>query len=328
MSDPILDITGLGHAYEGVPCLRDVNLRVDAGELVTLLGASGCGKTTLLRAVAGFVLPASGSIRVAGTEVVAEGVERAPAERRGVGLVFQDYALFPHMSVAENVAFGVHDHPDRGSRVDELLEMVRLSEHRQRRPAALSGGQQQRVALARALAPRPSLLLLDEPFANLDASLRAGLRAELMAVLQRVGAAALLVTHHREEALSVADRVVVLGDEAGRPGAGATVLRQGPPLDVYRDPRSRAVAELTGEASFLVDDEGSLTVLRPEEGRFEVDPTGDATVTGRQLLGGRYALTLDTPQGRAVVEAEVSEAAAPGERGWLRRIRAGAPLNL
>ena len=148
-----------------------------------------------------------------------------------------------------------------------------------------------------------------------------------MSVLQRVGAAALLVTHHREEALSVADRVVVLGEEAARPGTGATVLREGPPLDVYRDPRCRAVAELTGEASYLVDEEGALTLLRPEDGRFDVDAAGDAKVVARQLLGGRYALTLHTPQGEAIVESEVAEAAAPGDRGWLRRIRPGALLS-
>ncbi len=330
-ASPVLEVLDLGHAYDGTACLSEVSLEIGPGEFVTILGASGCGKSTLLRAVAGFVTPASGTVRIGGRTVVDGGVEQTPAERRGVGLVFQEYALFPHMTVHDNVAFGVAHHADGGeARVREMLDLVGLSDLSGRRPAQLSGGQQQRVALARALAPGPSLLLLDEPFANLDAALRHGLRRELRAVLSDVGAAGLLVTHNRQEALAVADRVVVLGHHPDRPGGGATVLRSGPPEEVYADPRLRTVARLTGEASFLpaLGDPETTVALRPEDAEFIPDPGGDCTVSDVQFLGGRSSLTVDTPDGPVVTEVAPGEALpCPGDLGRLRRVRPGCPVD-
>ena len=328
---PVLAVRALGHDYPGHACLDDVSLEVAAGELVTILGRSGCGKSTLLRAIAGLVTPQRGSIDIAGDTVVSDGRERTPAERRAVGLVFQEYALFPHMSVADNVAFGVVDQPDRGAaRVRQMLELVGLSDLSDRLPAQLSGGQQQRVALARALAPGPQLLLLDEPFANLDAALRHGLRRQLRTALAEVGAAGLLVTHNREEALSVADRVLVLGRPADAPEAGARVLREGPPEQVYAEPRLRAVALLTGEASFLPSetDPEVIVALRPEDARFDADPEGACEIIDVQFAGGRSSVTVDTPDGPVILEV-VSGEALPrrGARGRLRRVRPGSAVD-
>ena len=330
---PALRVLALGHHYGGQPCLDDVTLQVDPGELVTVLGRSGCGKSTLLRAIAGFVTPQRGSIDIAGVEVVADGVERTPAERRGIGLVFQEYALFPHMTVRQNVAFGVEGRPDRGAaRAAEVLALVGLSDLADRRPFQLSGGQQQRVAIARALAPGPQLLLLDEPFANLDAALRHGLRSELRRVLADVGAAALLVTHNREEALSVADRLVVLGrpETHAADAAGATVLRSGPPRDVYDDPQSRTVALLTGEASFVpsLDDPQRSVALRPHDAAFDEEADGACTIRDAQFIGGRTLLVVETPDGQIIVESTGTKPAPrPGHRGGIRRLQPGAPLQ-
>ncbi len=214
-----------------------------AGRLVALLGPSGCGKTTLLRTVAGLERPDSGEVRVG--ERVLSGPERfVPAERRQVGMVFQDAALFPHLSVARNVAYGLRRRaPDRAPRVAEALALVGLSGFEARMPATLSGGQLQRVALARALAPRPSVILLDEPFSNLDAPLRAELRLEVRRMLAGIDATALFVTHDQEEAFLVGDEVAVMG--------GGQVAQQGGPTELYELPATREVAEFIGDANFV-----------------------------------------------------------------------------
>ncbi|MGH2699443.1 MAG: ABC transporter ATP-binding protein, partial [Actinomycetota bacterium] len=202
--------------------LDDFDLPLREGVLLALLGPSGCGKTTALRIVAGLEHAESGNVWVGDRQVQGRGVFVAPEKRR-IGMVFQDWALFPHLDVWHNVAFGL----PRGerSRVDEVLEMVRLDRHSGRMPHELSGGQQQRVALARALAPSPRVILLDEPFSNLDATLRAKVRAEVAGLLRTAGATAIFGTHDQEEALSVADEVAVMSD--GR------VLQVGAPHDVY-----------------------------------------------------------------------------------------------
>lgn len=327
MSEPLI-VEDLRHRYGPTPVLDGVSFAVSRGEFVAILGASGCGKTTVLRAIAGLVTPTGGAIHINGRVVVSGGRERVPVERRGVGLVFQEYALFPHMTVAQNVGFGL-PRGERPSRVAALLSLAGLDGLAERRPAALSGGQQQRVALVRALAPRPHLLLLDEPFANVDAERRNALGAQLRSTVRAEGTAALLVTHDRADALRLADRVVAVV-----PGAdGATIAQVGPPTQLYHRPSSEAVARLTGPATFLDGVAGGHSaqtalgtvslaeprqgpvrlLLRPEQLRF--DPDGDQPILERGFLGRGWLLTMQTPAGP--LSAEV-DALPSGSSGTLR----------
>ncbi|MBV9655710.1 MAG: ABC transporter ATP-binding protein [Acetobacteraceae bacterium] len=239
---PLLDVRGLRVAYGPTMALNALDLSVEAGELFVLLGGSGSGKTTLLRTIAGFLRPAAGSIRLRG-----EPIDALPPHRRPVNTMFQSYALFPHMSVADNIAFGLRSaglgRRARAARVAEMLDLVQLGGFGRRRPQELSGGQQQRVALARSLAPRPALLLLDEPLSALDPSLRDATRSELMRVQQLLGTTFILVTHDQEEALTMATRIGVMQD--GR------LAQSGPPAEVYERPGSRFVAEFLGAANIL-----------------------------------------------------------------------------
>jgi iron(III) transport system ATP-binding protein len=241
-ASPIVACRGLRRNYGPVAAVDDLELDVVRGELLAVLGPSGCGKTTLLRLVAGFERPDAGTIAIEGVTVAGPGTF-VPPERRRVGIVVQDHALFPHLTVAANVGYGIRRRPDRDRRVAEVLAMVGLDAHGERYPAELSGGQQQRVAIARALAPEPGVILLDEPFANLDAALRARIRFEVRAILKAAGATALLVTHDQEEALSLADRVAVV--DHGR------VVQVGRPDDVYRRPATPFVARFVGDADLL-----------------------------------------------------------------------------
>ena len=244
MSTPAVAFEGVDKAYGGVPAAIDLALEVQPGELVTLIGPSGCGKSTALRLIAGLERPDRGGIRIAG-ETVAGAGRFVPPERRRVGLVFQDHALFPHLTVARNVAFGLHGtaRPARDARVQEVLDLVRLGHLAARYPHELSGGEQQRVALARALAPRPAVVLLDEPFSSLDENLRAQVRAELVGVLRETGTTAVFVTHDQTEALSIGDRVVVMRD--GR------IEQADTPAGVFERPATRFVASFMGDADFL-----------------------------------------------------------------------------
>jgi len=240
----VLEIETLRRTYGDEDAVRDVSLSVTEGELVTFLGPSGCGKTTLLRMIAGLEQPSHGSIRLDG-EVVGSERRFVPAEDRDVGFVFQDFALFPHLTVEENVRFGI-DHWDadrQRERADELLELVGLEDHRKKRPEALSGGQKQRVALARSLAPEPALLLLDEPFSNLDVRLRIEMREEVRRILKETGVTAISVTHDQEEALSISDRVAIMN--------GGRLEQVGKPEVVFENPESRFVASFLGRASFI-----------------------------------------------------------------------------
>jgi iron(III) transport system ATP-binding protein len=227
--------------YGEVTAVDDVDLDVRRGEFLAVLGPSGCGKTTLLRLVAGFEHPDAGSVEIGGRVVVGPGTRLAPEDRR-VGMVFQESALFPHLDVAGNVGFGL---PRRGAdgRVAEMVALVGLSGLHHRMPHELSGGQQQRVALARALAPDPALILLDEPFSSLDATLRAQLRVEVREILRRAGATALFVTHDQAEALEISDRVAVM--RAGR------IEQVSTPDELYLRPANRFVAGFVGEANLL-----------------------------------------------------------------------------
>ncbi|MEX1163341.1 MAG: ABC transporter ATP-binding protein [Nitriliruptor sp.] len=291
---------GLVKAYGTTVAVDGVDLDVPRGTLTALLGPSGCGKTTVLRMIAGLLAPDAGEIVIDG-RIVADHRTSVPPEKRPVGLVFQDYALFPHLSVARNVAYGLGDLPRRARReqVHEVLDLVGLGDLGRRLPSALSGGQQQRVALARALAPSPELVLLDEPFSNLDASLRSTVREEVRSILRAADATAVFVTHDQEEALSLADRVAVM--QAGR------IHQVDEPQTLYTRPATRFVAGFVGEAdvlparridTYLVDTAlGQLpttdavtspevaAVIRPESLQVSADPRGTATITGIEYFG-------------------------------------------
>ncbi|MDS0258636.1 ABC transporter ATP-binding protein [Haloarcula sp. S1CR25-12] len=244
--ETVLSIDGVSKDYGAELAVEELSLSVNDGELLTLLGPSGCGKTTTLRMIAGLEAPSEGTITIAGETVTAadDGAFRKP-EERDVGIVFQDYALFPHLTVAENIAFGLDEMDDveTGERVAELLELVDLEAHDEKMPSQLSGGQQQRVALARSLAPEPDVLLLDEPFSNLDVRLRVEMREEVRRILKRAGVTAISVTHDQEEALSISDRVAIMNDGA--------IAQIGNPGEVFENPESRFVASFLGQASFL-----------------------------------------------------------------------------
>lgn len=227
---------------ERVIALDGVDLDVNDGELLTLLGPSGCGKTTLLRSVAGFEIPDTGTITIADVPVIGDGVRFMPAHQRGVGLVPQEGALFPHLSVGQNVGFGLREQRRRAQRrmISEALELVGLAGYEKRRPHELSGGQQQRVALARAIAPRPRIILLDEPFSSLDEYLRDTLRTQVRHLLKELGTTAILVTHDQEEALAMGDRVAVM--RAGK------LIQVDHPRQAYYQPLDLELARFLGEA--------------------------------------------------------------------------------
>jgi iron(III) transport system ATP-binding protein len=286
-------LEGVTKRFGDVSAVRDASLDVAGGEILALLGPSGCGKTTLLRTIAGFERPDAGTIEVGGRVVA--GAAWAPPEARGVGMVFQDYALFPHLTVAENVGFGLARR-DRAKRVPALLALVDLCGLGARYPHELSGGQQQRVALARALAPAPRVVLLDEPWSNVDPQLRAELRAEVSAVLRPLHVTAILVTHDREEAFSVADRIALMRD--------GSIVQVGTPEELYFAPVDRWAAEFLGAGNVLTGEAhrgvahtplgavatngaaGAVALLvRPELVGLAPDPDGDGEVVSREFRG-------------------------------------------
>ena len=269
-SGPLLDLRAVTQGYAGAVVLRELNLTLRRGTIACLLGASGCGKTSVLRAIAGFEPLLAGEIVLNG-EVVSRPGRRLPPEARRVGMVFQDYALFPHLDVAENVGFGLHGSGkrERDARVSELLATVGLAESGGKFPHELSGGQQQRVALARALAPRPELLLLDEPFSNLDVELRERLSAEVRAILKEQRTTALLVTHDQHEAFGFADEIGIMHHGA--------ILQWDSPYNLYHRPATRIVADFIGQGVFL-----PATVLDRSHVRCELG-----------ILDAREALSFD-----------------------------------
>jgi len=307
--DAVLSCRGVSKSFGSVAALESFDLELRAGSLMALLGPSGCGKTTALRIMAGFERPDAGEVWVAERRVAARCAWVAPEHRR-IGMVFQDWALFPHLDVWHNVAFGLPK--EHGERVREVLELVRLAGYDRRMPHELSGGQQQRVALARALAPSPQLILLDEPFSNLDASLRASVRAEVRAVLRAAKATAIFVTHDQEEALSIADELAVMC--AGR------ILQVGAPHDVYRAPLSRQVAGLVGEANFLpgrvarervstplgtmpargVGDGAVQVMIRPETIHLEAGCIDDAVIVDTEFYGHDQVVRARLADGTAI----------------------------
>jgi iron(III) transport system ATP-binding protein len=311
----IIEVNRVSKRYNQTIAVKHCDLQVASGEILALLGPSGSGKTTLLRLIAGFERPDEGRILISDRTVVdiASSIW-VPAETRGVGMVFQDYALFPHLTVEQNVRFGLRNgsKSDRQSRVQELLRLTELFPYGDRYPHELSGGQQQRVALARALAPRPRVVLLDEPFNGLDPELRPQMRREVAGILRRLGTAAVLVTHDQEEALGMADHVAVIRN--------GELQQIGTPEDIYYSPRTVFVANFVGHADFIP---GVVTgpQIQTEIGVFPCAadiPAGPvqvmirheavnakpggilATVEEREFLGGEILYRLRLPSGATV----------------------------
>ncbi|MEM8830093.1 MAG: ABC transporter ATP-binding protein [Cyanobacteria bacterium P01_G01_bin.19] len=311
--------------------LDDVSLALEQGDLLGLLGPSGCGKTTLLRIIAGFESISQGTVEIAG-KTVCDNCDFIPAERRNTGMVFQDYALFPHLTVEENIAFGLHNQVKKlkkkmiffkqqsssstKQRVNEVLELVGLSSLSKRYPHQLSGGQQQRISLARALAPQPSLILLDEPLSNLDVQVRHRLRSEIRAILKAAGTSAIFVTHDREEAMAISDKIAVM--RRGKIEQVAT------PEETYLNPQSRFVAEFVTQANFIpaqrsnrhwvtelgkvraagslaeVSNEKGDLMLRQEDIILTPDVDSDMTIVERQFLGREYYYSIETQSGKRI----------------------------
>ncbi len=331
----ILQLEGVTKAFglSSPPAVTDMSFTLTSGEILGILGPSGCGKTTLLRLIAGFEVPQAGTIAIAAYPVAGGGVW-IPPEKRDIGIVFQDYALFPHLNVADNISFGLRQKRLKSSisiaeRTHEVLALVGLEGLQKRYPHELSGGQQQRVALARALAPQPSLILLDEPLSNLDVQVRLRLREEIRTILKASGISAIFVTHDQEEALCISDWVAVM-----RQG----YLEQfGTPETIYRQPKTRFVAEFVTQANFiparrkgqgwdtelgyfesdktLTIDQGEIAIaeedihLKLNEGK--ADQSGVAIVRDRQFLGREYRYRLLTPSGQEIkAVAPISQAFA------------------
>lgn len=314
--------------YGEVVALAGFDLEVAEGSIVGLLGPSGSGKTTALRMVAGFEQPDRGTVEIAGSVVAGPGVMTPPEQRR-VGMVFQDYALFPHLTVAANVGYGVGA-AERRQRVAEVLDLVGLSAGADRHPHELSGGEQQRVALARALAPRPEVVLLDEPFSNLDARRRDRVRREVRTILVEARATAVFVTHDQEEALAMSDTVAVMRD--GR------VLQVAAPGELYRRPSDCWVARFLGEAEFVRGSAGGGIVetalgsftedrglsgpvevmIRPEAVEI-VDGGSGAVVVDREFYGHDQLVTLQLGGGRRLLSRiGPSPALDPGDEVGIR----------
>ncbi len=303
--------------FGNVLALDDVSFSLGATELLALVGPSGCGKSTLLRTIAGLVRADHGRLRLGGL-VVDDGTRHVPPEHRRIGLVFQDHALFPHLRVAENIAFGVRDasRRDTNGRVAEMLEVVDLVGYGERFPHELSGGERQRVALARALAPRPALMLLDEPFASLDSNLRSQLRASVTAALEITGTPGVFVTHDQEEALATGDRIAVM--RSGR------IEQLADPVSVYHSPANSFVARFMGEVNLLPitsDAGGARTLLgpvdttdvgrdvssemqamlRPDDVTFTESAVGGACIVGAEFRGTTWGYRIELPGGIQVL---------------------------
>ncbi len=313
-----LDFSNVSQAYADTPVLQGVSFHVEPGEIACLLGASGCGKTTILRCIAGFEPVLDGTVALDGHTISAPGVSLPPEQRR-IGVVFQDYALFPHLTVAGNIAFGLRSAgaAERDARVRELLDMVGLDAMGDKYTHELSGGQQQRVALARALAPRPQLLLLDEPFSNLDVEMRERLSVEVRDILKREQITAVLVTHDQNEAFNIADMIGIMRN--GR------IEQWDTPYQLYHEPRTRYAAEFIGQGLFLSGTVLGNGGIRTEIGEFTPDirpkwPEGtavdvllrpddvlhddaspmQATVLHKAFRGAEFLYTLRLPQGGEV----------------------------
>jgi iron(III) transport system ATP-binding protein len=328
-----LRVTGLVKRFGSLPVVDNVDLAAAKGELLALLGPSGCGKTTTLRMIAGLDVPDAGVIEVNG-HVVADSSRSEPPERRQIGMVFQDGALFPHLSVAKNVGFGLRRQDNRREIIADALRLVGLAGYENRMPHELSGGEQQRVALARALAPNPAVILLDEPFSNLDAELRRSIRMEVRDILGRAKATTILVTHDQEEALSLADRVLVMW--------GGRITQDASPEEIYFRPASKAIGIFVGEAQFIpgiahgrrvdcvlgeLPADGAAAgpvdiMIRPES--LRIAPPGEAenanaTVLSRHFFGHDQLLKVRFDSGCVLnVRLGTYGGIRPGDRVYVR----------
>ena len=312
-----LSVDGVSRAFGSVSAVNNVSFTLNGSSVVALLGPSGCGKTTLLHLIAGLLETDSGTISLGGNMVDSGGTsgQSTPAHLRRVGVVFQDFALFPHLNVADNVAFGINrlPRPQRHRRVDELLDLVRLGGFGQRFPHELSGGEQQRVALARALAPSPLLLLLDEPFANLDRSLREDLRVELAELLRATNVPSLLVTHDHVDALVVADRIIVMNN--------GQIVQDGDPVEVHDRPVDESVGRLFGPIARF-----GGRLVRPHDLQLSLhDPANadarTAKVKGSMFLGSVWRHRVETTDGECF-DVDVSRSHARPAVGtvvWITR---------
>lgn len=317
--NPVLELNNVSVALEGTVIVHGISLQLREGMIGCLLGPSGCGKTTLLRAIAGFEKALAGEIRIAG-QAVSNQTLCLPVEKRQVGMVFQDYALFPHLSVAENIAFGLSGKSgkQKSERVQELAQMLKISEYLHTYPHRLSGGQQQRVAVARAMAPKPRILLLDEPFASLDVELREELAREIRYVLKKDGITAILVSHNQYEAFAMADEIGVM--RAGE------LMQWSTPFELYHKPRCPYVADFVGEGVFLngtvidacsvqtalglLSDEephgyelGSIVMvlIRPDDVIHDDDSTTTAKVIDKAFRGSQFLYTLELADGTHIL---------------------------
>ena len=333
MAQPRLQVQSLTRSFGGRAVVNAVSLKIAAGQVTCLLGPSGCGKSTTLRMIAGVEMPDSGRIVIDGQEVCGP-ARILPPEARGVGLMFQDFALFPHLTVAENVGFGLRgDRTERGRRIAELLEKVNLSGYGEKHPHQLSGGEQQRVALARALAPKPRVMLMDEPFSGLDNRLRDGIRDTTLELLKAEGTAVLLVTHEPDEAMRMADEIALM-----RAGA---IVQRGAPYNIYNAPVDRAAAAFFSDINVIRGkSRGALTetpfgafltpghadgapvdiVIRPQHLKIDFDRAGRGpnptvqdgtpargTVTRARFMGRESLVDFVMDQ-----DAQVLTAAVPG----------------
>jgi len=312
-------------AESDIPAVNNVSLRLHEGNILALVGPSGCGKTTLLRIIGGFEFPQTGEVQI-GEQKVCSPQAWIPPEKRDIGIVFQDYALFPHLTVEENVAFGLKNSNKNQvkQRVSEVLSLVGLKTFEKRYPYELSGGQQQRVALARALAPKPKLMLLDEPLSNLDIQVRLLLREEIRDILKLAGTSAVFITHDQEEALAIADVVGVM--------CQGHLEQIGTPEEIYSHPASRFVAEFVTQANFLParrQDNGWETeigcfeiqgnhyhdtgevMIRQEDCTLQPDTDSPLKITKRRFLGREYRYCLETPSGREIHARTMTDTILP-----------------
>ena len=283
-----LTLENVSRSMGGKVVVDGVSLALHDGEILTLIGPSGCGKSTMMRVIAGLEPTDAGRVFVGDADVTA-----VPTERRRIGFVFQESSLFGHMRVADNIAFGLRHLPksSRTTRVADMLDLVQLAGLERRYPHQLSGGEQQRVALARALAPQPGIVLLDEPFANLDEVLREQLGHDVVSILRAASTAAILVTHDRHEAMTLGDRVAVM--------CNGRIEQCGTPEVVYREPATRFVASFVDVASFVTADDGTVRVARPHE--FTITTSGPDLVTRIEFLGNGYRYGVRRADGSEVV---------------------------
>ncbi len=327
LGTPVIAVAGISKTYAGSdePAVRDLSFAVNDGEVLAILGPSGCGKTTTLRLLAGFETPDSGEVRLR-DRVVAASDAWVPPEKRGLGMVFQHVALFPHLTAQQNVVYGLTNlgRKEKQQGAEEMLNLVGMAGLEKRYPHQLSGGQQQRVALARALAPRPLVLLMDEPFGSLDADMRSQMRREVKALLTQLGTTTIIVTHDQEEAFLMADRILILHE--------GSLLQLNTPDNIYHRPASRFEARFVGMADFVPAEvfDGHVStelgefpfgggtaeepldlLVRPDDIEIEPDSDGQGVIVGREFKGADNLYSVELHSGQVVRSVQPSDRIYP-----------------